>query len=114
MLSISGSSRIFLYRPGTDMRKSFRGLCALIHAHLGRPEDGAYYVFVNRRRMHVKVLYFDGDGVAIWQTQLARGQFRLPAAAGPRVALDRRSLAMLLEGVVPRRLHRRYAAPERV
>jgi len=91
------------------MRRSFRGLSGLIFAHLGRPEDGAYYVFVNRRRTHVKILYFDGDGLAIWHKRLVRGQFALPAGSGAKVALDRRHLALLLEGVRPRRLHRRFA-----
>ena len=90
------------------MRKSFRGLCALIHQHLGKPTDGAYYVFVNRRKTHVKVLYFDGDGLAIWYKRLEQGQFLLPDDPGPKVALQRRSLALLLEGVQPKRLNRRF------
>lgn len=94
------------------MRKSFRGLSALIYAHLGRPEDGAYYVFVNRRRTHVKVLYFDGDGLAIWYKRLAQGQFTLPEASGEKVALTRRTLSLLLEGVTPRRLNRRFSLSE--
>ena len=112
MLSVNGSSRIFLYLPPTDMRKSFRGLSALIQAHLGRPEDGAFYVFVNRRRTHVKVLYFDGDGLAIWYKRLEQGQFRVPSGSESKMELDRRSLALLLEGVTPRRLNRRYSAAE--
>ena len=108
MLSVPGQCRIYLYRPPTDMRKGFAGLSALIHAHLGQPEDGAYYVFVNRRRTQVKVLYFDGDGLAIWHKRLEQGQFSLPEQPGPRVALDRRGLSLLLEGVTPKRLHRRY------
>lgn len=111
-MSISGASRIFLYRGATDMRKSFRGLSALIYAHQGRPEDGAYYVFVNRRRTHVKILYFDGDGLAIWYKRLAKGQFALPhgeGGSGAKVALDRRHLALLLEGVRPRRMNRRFS-----
>jgi len=109
MLSISGSSRIYLYLKPTDMRKSFRGLCALVYQHLDRPQDGAYYVFVNRVRTHVKVLYFDGDGLAIWYKRLERGRFVMPGANGDRVRLDRRQLAMLLEGIVPLRTTRRFS-----
>lgn len=93
------------------MRKSFRGLSALIFAHHGRPDDGAYYVFVNRRHTHVKILYFDGDGLAIWYKRLEKGQFALPrgeALSGARIALDRRRLGLLLEGVRPRRMNRRF------
>jgi transposase len=109
MLSISGISRIFLCMEPTDMRKSFRGLSGLIYLHLGRPEDGSYYVFVNRRRTHVKVLYWDGDGLAIWYKRLEKGRFVMPRAEGHRVELDRRRLAMLLEGIVPLRIKPRFS-----
>jgi len=109
MLSISGSSRIFLFMQPTDMRKSFRGLSALIYRYRGRPEDGAYYVFVNRVRTHVKVLYWDGDGLAIWYKRLEKGRFVMPRADGERVELSRRRLAMLLEGIVPLRTKPRFS-----
>jgi len=109
MLSIGGNSRIFLYLQPTDMRKSFRGLSALIYQHRGRPEDGAYYVFVNRARTHIKVLYFDGDGLAIWYKRLEKGRFVMPRAVGARVELDRRRLAMLLEGITPLKTHPRFS-----
>ena len=91
------------------MRKSFRGLSALVHEHLGRPEDGTYYVFVNRRRTHVKVLHFDGDGLAIWYKRLEQGQFSLPRSVGRRMKLTRRTLALLLEGITPKRMSHRFS-----
>jgi transposase len=96
MLSVAGSSRIMLYMQPTDMRRSFRGLSALIYQHLGRPEDGSYYVFVNRPRTHVKILYFDGDGLAIWYKRLEKGRFVMPRMQADRVKRDRRQLAMHL------------------
>ena len=66
MLTVGGHSRIFLFMQPADMRRSFRGLSALVYAHAGAPEDGSYYVFVNRSRTHVKILYWDGDGLSIW------------------------------------------------
>ena len=109
MLSIAGSSRIFLYMKPTDMRKSFRGLSALVYRHLGRPEDGAYYVFVNRVRTHVKVLYWDGDGLALWYKRLEKGRFIVPPSVHDRVQLDRRQLAMLLEGIIPLKTGPRFS-----
>lgn len=101
MLNVAGDRRILLYLPPTDMRKSFRGLAGLVHRHLGRPEDGSHYVFVNRARTHAKVLYWDGDGLAIWYKRLEKGRFAVPRLAGDRAELSRRDLAMLLEGIVP-------------
>jgi transposase len=112
MLSIAGGSRIFLCLRPTDMRRSFRGLSALVYEWLGRPQDGAYYVFVNRRRTHVKIMYWDGDGLAVWHKRLEKGCFAVPAAQGDRVVLDRRRLALLLEGVTPLRLGPRFSLNE--
>ncbi len=112
MLSIPATNAIFLYVPPTDMRKSFHGLSALVYAHLGRPSDGRYYVFVNRRRTHLKILYWDGDGLALWYKRLESGQFIIPANSGNRVALDRRSLSLLLEGIVAAQKTRRFSFKE--
>ncbi len=102
MLNV-GAAPIHLYLPPTDMRKSFNSLSALVYAHLGRPEDGSYFVFINRRKTHVKILYWDRDGLALWYKRLARGQFVLPSVADGRLTLSRRDLTLLLEGVTPRR-----------
>ena len=112
MLSIAGSSRIFLFMSPTDMRRSFRGLSALIYQHQGTPADGSYYVFVNRVRTHVKVLYWDGDGLAIWYKRLEKGRFIMPKLEGDRVELDRRRLVMLMEGVTPLRTAARFSLPK--
>ena len=111
MLSISGSSRILLYTAPTDMRKSFRWLIALVYKYRGGLEPGVYYVFVNRRRTHVKIFYWDGDGLALWYKRLEKGCFAVPPVRDGRIELDRRQLALLLEGVVPLKLKPRYRLP---
>ena len=53
------------------MRRSFDGLSALVRNHLGHdPLDGSGFLFVNRRRTQLKVLYFDGDGFCVWSKRL--------------------------------------------
>jgi transposase len=91
------------------MRKSFHGLCAKVYAHMGSPVDGAYYVFINRARTHVKVLFWDGDGLVIYYKRLEKGSFSLPECNGDKIKLDRRRLTMLLEGIEPLKLKRRYS-----
>jgi len=109
MLALSGALRIFLYRGPADMRKSYDGLAGLVRAELhDDPLSGALFVFCNRRRTMVKMLYFDRDGLAIWGKRLERGTFRIPPPDGPTAEIDRRHLTLLLEGVTPRRLARRY------
>ena len=66
MVPISGATRIYLYSGPCDMRKSFDGLCGLVRSELGAdPLSGSLFVFCNRRRNMVKVLYWDRDGFAI-------------------------------------------------
>lgn len=108
MLSLAGVSRMYLYRPPTDMRKSFEGLSGIVEAHF--PDEllsGALFIFCNRRKDRVKVMYWDGDGFVLWYKRLEKGRFRLPGS-GDTLELQRRELVALLEGVTPLRYERRF------
>jgi transposase len=108
MLSLSGVSRIFLYRGVTNMSKSFEGLSGLVEAHFpGQLLTGALFIFCNRRRDRVKVLYWDGDGFVLWYKRLEKGRFRLPGH-GDTMTLERRQMLALLEGVTPLKYERRF------
>ena len=110
MLSVAGNARIFLHSTPLDLRKGFEGLCTTIQNVFGEePTCGAYFVFLNRRRDRMKILYWDADGFAIWYKRLEKGTF--PKRSTDKILLDRRDFFMLLEGVVPRRLLTRYKIP---
>ena len=109
MLGLIAAGRIYLYRGTCDMRKSFDGLCGIIRSHLGAdPLSGSWFVFVNRRRSMVKILYWDRDGLALWYKRLEQGRFILPERQGEAAHIERRELAMLLEGIVPQKVAKRY------
>jgi len=108
MISLPGDRPIYLYMTPTNMRNSFQGLCKLIYQHNGTPDDGAYYVFLNRHKTHVKIMFWDGDGLAIFYKRLEKGAFLLPPLKGDKVCLDRRQLTLLLEGVVPLKSGKRF------
>lgn len=91
--------RIYAYTQPTDMRKSFKGLRALVLKVLGEdPLSGALYVFINRRGNQVKVLYFDRTGFCIWTKRLERGCF---VCTGPqaKIEMDVTTLKLMLEGI---------------
>jgi len=68
--------RVWLYTRPTDMRKSFDGLSALVKDKLQEnPASGHLFVFINRKRTHLKVLYFDRHGYCVWAKRLEQGQF---------------------------------------
>lgn len=110
------SARLWLYQAPTDLRKSYDGLSALVRQALGEdPLSGDLFVFVNRRRTQMRVLYFAGDGFCLWSKRLERGQFQVSAQGGKQ-ALDYASWQMIVEGIdlrSVRRLKRYKHAPNR-
>ena len=109
MLPLTGTARIHLYRGPADMRKSFDGLAGLVRVAVAADLfGGGLFVFVNRRRTLVKILYWDRDGLAIWAKRLERGTFRMPQTDGQRAEISAGELSMLLEGITPLRVNRRW------
>ena len=67
MIALTPQIRAFLYRRPTDLRKSFHGLVALTQSELKQdPLSGSLFVFLNRRRDRVKILYWGQSGFCIW------------------------------------------------
>ena len=101
MLSLRPGVRIFISTEPTDMRKGFDGLSAIVeHQWKASPLSGDLFVFSNRRRTLLKLLYWDADGYAIWYKRLEQGTFRIPAPNDDgRIELTAARLAMLLEGI---------------
>lgn len=111
MLGI-GAQRIFLYDGVADMRKSFDGLSALVEANFeGQLLSGSYFVFVNRRKTQAKILYWDADGFAIWAKRLEQGMFKVSKCFNSEIT--KRELALLLEGIEPKRMNRRFSLKNR-
>jgi transposase len=107
VLAITGSAKIFCYLGPVDLRKGFEGLSSLVEKSFGLELTmHAYFVFLNRRRDRMKVLYWDVDGLAIWYKRLEKGHF---SKTGPnQVLIERREFFMLLEGITPKRLQKRF------
>lgn len=103
MLNLSRAVRIFLSLEPCDMRKSFDGLQAIARERLKEdPRSGALFLFTNKRRNRLKILYCDGTGLWVLNKRLERGCFSWPKAGDSehgKLQLNRRALALLLEGV---------------
>ena len=85
MIPLSPATRIFLASGATDLRKSFEGLSDLVsHQFKEDPLSGHLYVFANRRKNRIKLLYFDGTGVWVCAKRLmGRGCFAWPKTDEP-------------------------------
>lgn len=107
MLTIPGNARLFLYQRPVNMRKSFEGLSAIVDQLFpGEILSGAFFIFLNRRKDHMKVLFWDKDGFVIWFKRLEKGSYAWKWS--DQSSLDRRTFLMLLEGVTPKRMQVRY------
>lgn len=104
MIALAPQIRVFLYRVPTDMRKSFHGLVALTESALKQdPLSGSLFVFFNRRRDRIKILYWGQTGFCIWYQQLQQGTYQLPTedalAAQETVEVTRSQLSLILDGI---------------
>lgn len=117
MLSFHSHLKIFIATAPCDLRMSFNGLWTAAQQQLGEdPKNGALFVFGNRRRNRIKILYCDGSGVCVLAKRLDEGTFHWPQSAGEsgaKIRLAPQALQLLLDGVELKDSARRawYEAP---
>jgi transposase len=103
MLTLPSSVRIHLATRPTDMRKSFDGLSLTVRQVLQQdPLSGHLFVFFNRARDMVKILWWHSGGFCLFAKRLEQGSFRLPRPVpeeGAAVTLEAVEVALLLEGI---------------
>jgi transposase len=117
MISLPHAVRVFLHTPATDLRKGFDALSGLVTtAFTQDPTSGHLFLFVNRRRDRLKILYWDRDGLAIWYKRLETGSFQLPAVTRDAVSIEMSptQLTLILSGIDLRsaRQRKRYQRPK--
>ena len=106
MLILPNQIRILIYNEITDLRKGFEGLSAIVDKHFSSPlTSGAYFVFLNRQKDRMKVLYWDEDGLAIWYKRLEKGRFQ---PESEKTLLSRKEFILLIEGITPKRIQKRF------
>ena len=100
MIELKSGTRIWIAAGFTDLRRGFQGLSSIVETVLEQaPFSGHVFVFRGKRGDLIKLLWFDGDGLCLFQKRLERGRFIWPQATSGTVCLTRAQLAMLLEGI---------------
>jgi transposase len=111
MLSLPPSVRVFLARGATDLRKSFDTLAALVCDVIAEdPQSGHLFVFLNRRKDRVKILWWDRSGYCLLAKRLEHGRFHIYDRADGNEAsyeVSASELSLLLEGIDLRGARRR-------
>jgi transposase len=108
-MMLAPGTRVRLRTTHTDMRCGFDSLAGIVRsAKMGDPLDGTLYVFRNKSGNRLKILYWDRDGLAIWNKRLEKGTFKFPADPASARPED---LALILGGFDPQSVKRlpRYA-----
>ncbi len=99
MIELRTGTRIWIAAGYTDLRRGFQGLTTLIETVLEQaPYSGHVFVFRDSGGL-IKLLWWDGDGLCLFQKRLERGRFIWPQATTGTVVLTRAQLSMLLEGI---------------
>lgn len=104
MIALPPQVRVFVYRLLMDMRKSFHGLVALVESAVKQdPFSGSLFVFFNRQRDRIKILYWGQTGFCIWYQQLQKGTYQLPdeksLEAQQTIEVTRSQLSLMLDGI---------------
>lgn len=111
MLSLPTAVRVYLARGATDMRKSIDGLAGVVQQVLtDDPFSGHLFVFCNRCRDRIKILYWEQSGFWLLHKRLEKGTFAWPAppdSAKSKIEMTSAELAALLGGIDLRHAKRR-------
>ena len=100
MLNLSTATRIFVALEPVDMRKSFNGLYAGVQSVLREePTSGHWFVFTNKLRNRLKILFWDGSGLWVCAKRLEKGTFGWPSGEGASRRLRAEELTLLIHGI---------------
>ena len=102
MIGVPPSTRIFMAVSPSDMRKSFEGLSAIVRTQLNQdPTSGHLFLFTNKRKTRLKILYWDGSGLWVLAKRLERGTFSWPSAecSESTLKLSSEEMAALIGGL---------------
>ena len=94
--------QVYLCCVPVDFRKQIDGLAALVEAELELSLfSDTLFVFANRQRSRIKILYWHRNGFCLWQKRLERHVFRWPISEAEVMTIDSRALSWLLDGLDP-------------
>lgn len=103
LLNLTKFEKIYLYRPYADFRKGILGLSSIVQDEMDlSPFERYLFLFCNRSRDKIKVLYWDDTGFALWYKSLEQEKFRWPThLESDTVCVDVQKMERFLSGLNP-------------
>jgi transposase len=100
VLGLGAATRIYVATGGTDMRLGFDGLYALVEGQLQQdPRTGHLFLFANKRRDRMKIIFFDGSSLWVCARRMEQGRLHWPSSEEGRMQLSREEFALLIGGI---------------
>jgi len=106
MLSVTQRHRIFLAVQPIDFRKGIDGIALVCKNKFSQdPMSGHYFVFHNKRKTDLKILYYDLQGFCLYQKRLSSGKFlHWPKNKSPLLAMSAEQLQLLVQNKDPAKI----------
>jgi len=107
MIRLSSKTKVFLALGVTDMRKAINGLSIIVSEQMQMDTfSGSLFVFCNRKRNILKILYWDKNGFCLWQKRLEKDRFKWPESEKEVLDIDSRELSWLIAGLNIHQAHK--------
>jgi len=100
VLGLGAATRIYVATGATDMRLGFDGLYALVVGQLQQdPRTGHLFLFANKRRDRMRILFFDGSSLWLCARRMEQGRLHWPSSEEGHMQLSREEFALLIGGI---------------
>mgnify|MGYP000879962740 FL=1 len=97
---ITSDIKVWICNEATDMRKSIDGLSVMVVDSFNlQPGNGELFVFYNKYRDKLKILYWDNNGFVVWYKRVEKNKFIIPATLLKPLAINTKQLRWLLDGL---------------
>lgn len=101
MRSIFDFENLYVHRDPVDFRKNINGLSVIVCAEMKLDlKSNSLFIFCNKPRTHLKILYFDRSGFALWLKRLEDSKFPWPKARDEEtISVTAQNFSLVLEGI---------------
>ncbi len=106
-MNLPSNTKVFLALGATDMRKAINGLSIIVSEQMQLDIfSGHLFVFCNRKRTILKILYWDKNGFCLWQKRLEKDRFKWPQTSKEVMDIGSRELSWLIAGLNIQKAHK--------